>query len=195
LAEPFSRLANLLSRLPGVGRKTAQRLSYFILTSEEAFAAELADAIREARASAKVCSVCFNLSDADPCEICSNPLRDPTAILVVEDAKDLAAIERAKGYRGLYHVLGGAISPMAGVKPQDLRIAELMARIGAEVKEVILATGLSVEGETTASYIARALAPLGVKSTRLARGIPTGAELEYTDAATLNSAIDGRKPL
>ncbi|MCL1803516.1 MAG: recombination mediator RecR [Eubacteriaceae bacterium] len=195
MLDPFARLINELSRLPGIGKKTAQRLAYYMVTSDSTLAYDLSDAIRQAKDSAVPCSVCFNISSTDPCEICSSASRDTSIILVVQDAKDLAAIERARTYNGLYHVLGGAISPLSGIKPENLRVSELVSRLQSGVGEVILATSTSIEGETTAVYLARLIEPLGIKATRLARGLPIGAELEYADPSTLLSAIEGRKPV
>ncbi|MBR4394816.1 MAG: recombination protein RecR [Eubacteriaceae bacterium] len=192
-AAPIQRLITSLSKLPGIGRKTAQRLAYFIIKSDGDYAYELSDAIAEAKKNVKYCSVCGNISDKDPCEYCSSPSRDQSVICVVQDSKDIIAIERTKEFKGLYHVLGGAISPMEGIGPDDLRIPQLMARLNTAVTEVILATNLNVEGETTAMYVARMIKPLGIKTTRIARGIPAGADLEYTDEATLSNALEGRR--
>ncbi len=192
-AQPIQKLISELSRLPGIGRKTAQRLAYFIIKSDDNYAYELSEAISNAKDNVKYCSVCGNITDKDPCEYCSSPTRDRSIICVVQDSRDVIAIERTKEYKGLYHILGGAISPMEGIGPEDLRIAQLMARLDSTVEEVILATNLTVEGETTAMYISRVLKPLGVKTTRIARGIPSGADLEYTDEATLANAIEGRR--
>ncbi|NLW69592.1 MAG: recombination protein RecR [Eubacteriaceae bacterium] len=192
-AQPIQKLISELSRLPGIGRKTAQRLAYFIIKSDDNYAYELSEAISNAKDNVKYCSVCGNITDKDPCEYCSSPTRDRSIICVVQDSRDVIAIERTKEYKGLYHILGGAISPMEGIGPEDLRIAQLMARLDSTVEEVILATNLTVEGETTAMYISRVIKPLGVKTTRIARGIPSGADLEYTDEATLANAIEGRR--
>lgn len=193
--EPISRLINELSKLPGIGRKTAQRLAYHILTSKEEQAFALAEAIAEAKKQICLCSECCNITDKDPCEICSSPKRDRSMICVVQDAKDVIAIERTNEFNGLYHVLGGAISPMQGVSPEDLHITQLIKRLTPEVREVILATNLNAEGETTAMYLARMIAPLEIKTTRIAKGIPAGADLEYADQATLANALEGRKPI
>ncbi len=193
--EPISRLIAQLSRLPGIGRKSAQRLAYFILTADDSYAFDLSEAISEAKTNVKYCSQCFNLTDSDPCAICASPARDRSVICVVQESKDVLAIERTKQYKGLYHVLGGVISPMDGVGPEELKIKELLARLGGDVREVILATALNVEGETTAMYISRLIKTLGVKTTRIARGIPAGAELEYADEATLVTAIEARREM
>lgn len=194
-SESLQRLISELGRLPGVGRKSAQRLAYFIIKSEDDYAVRLSDAIMNAKDNVKYCSVCYNITDTDPCLYCTDPLRDQSVICVVQDSKDVIAIERTKQYHGLYHVLGGAISPMDGIGPNELKIQELIARLSGEVKEVILATGLSVEGETTAMYIARMVSALGIKATRIARGLPSGADLEYTDEATLANALEGRREI
>ena len=191
-SESIAKLIANLSRLPGIGKKSAQRMAYYIISSEGSYAYDLASSINDAKEHVKYCSVCFNLTDTDPCQICTALNRDKTVICVVQESKDVLAIEATKNYHGLYHVLGGAISPMNGIGPEDLRIRELLSRLNADVHEVILATALNVEGETTAMYLARMIKPLGIKTTRLARGIPTGAELEYTDAATLTTAIEER---
>lgn len=194
-SESLQRLISELSRLPGIGRKTAQRLAYFIIKSEDDYAQRLSDAIKNAKDNIKYCSVCYNITDTDPCQYCSDSSRDQSVICVVQDSKDVIAIERTKQYHGLYHVLGGAISPMDGIGPDDLKIQQLISRLNEEVKEVILATGLSVEGETTAMFIARMVCALGIKATRIARGLPSGADLEYTDEATLANALEGRREI
>lgn len=194
----MKNLVNELSKLPGVGKKTAGRLAYFIVNMPEEDVVSLADSIRNAKRKIRQCSVCFNLTDTDPCEICSNPKRDRSKILVVSEPKDLIAIEKTREYRGLYHVLGGVISPMEGIMPEDIRIKELVSRIGTddEIKEVILATSFSIEGETTAMTIRKWLTPFeNLKVTRIAKGLPQGADLEYTDSATLAGAISGRNEL
>ncbi|MFA0814933.1 MAG: recombination mediator RecR [Anaerofustis sp.] len=194
-SEPISKLIAELSKLPGIGRKTAQRLAYHIISldSEDAYA--LANAVIQAKQQVKYCSVCHNLTDSDPCALCANPARDHSLICVVQDSKDVIAIERTKEFKGVYHVLGGAISPMEGIGPEDLSIRELMSRLNETVSEVILATNLNIEGETTAMYLARLIKPFNIKVTRIAKGIPAGADLEYADEATLANAIEGRKIL
>lgn len=194
-SESLQRLISELSRLPGIGRKSAQRLAYFIIKSEDDYALRLSEAIMNAKVNVKYCSVCYNITDTDPCLYCTDPSRDQSVICVVQDSKDVIAIERTKQYHGLYHVLGGAISPMDGIGPDELKIQELISRLNQDVKEVILATGLSVEGETTAMYIARMVSALGIKATRIARGLPSGADLEYTDEATLANALEGRREI
>lgn len=191
-ARPIARLIEELSRLPGVGPKTAQRLAFYILSTERAEAISLANAIVEARERLKYCSTCFNLTDDDPCRICASPRRDRSLICVVEEPPDVPAVERTREFRGLYHVLHGAISPMEGIGPDQLRIKELIQRIDDEVHEVIVATNPNVEGEATAAYLARLLKPLGVRVTRMAHGVPVGGDLEYIDELTLSRALEGR---
>ena len=193
--EPIAKLINELSRLPGIGRKTAQRLAYYLLMTSDNSAYELSEAIKYAKDNIKICSVCSNITDKDPCDICDNQKRDHGIICVVTDAKDVIAVERTKEFNGVYHVIGGSISPMHGISPENLHIEQLISRLTPDVREVILATNLSVEGETTAMYIARLITPLGIKITRIAKGIPAGADLEYADEATLANAIEGRKQI
>ncbi len=196
LPEALARLVEQLSRLPTVGPKTAQRLALHILKMGEQEVRELAEAILEAKAKVRPCSVCFFLTDADPCAICTSPTRDPSVLCVVEDSRDVLAIERAREFRGRYHVLQGAISPLDGVGPDDLRIRELLHRLrSGEVREVILATNPRVEGDATALYLARLIRPLGIKVTRLAHGLPVGGDLEYADEVTLAKALEGRREL
>lgn len=190
---PIARLIEELNRLPGVGPKTAQRLAFFLLRQPREEVYRLADAIREARDRVVLCSVCCNLTDVDPCPICTASDRDRSVICVVEDPRDVAAMERTHHYRGLYHVLQGAISPLDGVGPEDLHIAELLRRLDGGVREVILATNPDVEGEATALYLVRLLKPLGVKVSRLAHGLPVGTDLEYADELTLARALEGRR--
>lgn len=194
-SESMQKLISELARLPGIGRKSAARLAYYIIKCEDDYPYRLAGAITNAKDSLRYCSVCGNITDTDPCVCCSDTSRDRSVICVVQDSRDVIAIERTKQYRGMYHVLGGALSPMDGVGPEELKIPELVRRLTGEVQEVILATSLSVEGETTAMYIARILSPLGVKVTRIARGLPSGADLEYTDEATLANALEGRREI
>ncbi|MBI4277279.1 MAG: recombination protein RecR [Armatimonadetes bacterium] len=195
-AGPLARLIEELSRLPTIGPKTAQRLAFHILRLPQEDVARLAQALVDARARIRQCSVCFHLTDQDPCAICSAPARDQSVICVVEDPRDVVAMERMREYRGLYHVLHGAISPLDGVGPDDLRIKELLARLGSgEVKEIIVATNPRVEGEATAIYLARVIKPLGVKVTRIAHGLPVGGDLEYADEVTLAKALEGRREL
>ena len=194
--EPIEKLTTQLSRLPGIGRKTAQRLAYHILSIPEEQAKELADAIIDARENVCNCPVCGTYTDIIPCRICSDDKRDSSVICVVCDPRDVAAMEKVREFHGKYHVLHGVLSPMEGIGPNDIRIRELVERVsGGNVKEVILATNPDVEGEATASYIARLLKPLGVTCTRIAHGIPIGGNLEYTDEVTLAKALEGRRQL
>ena len=196
-ARPLAALIRELSKLPGIGGKTAQRLAFHILSLDDKEANALAESITRAKAEMKYCSVCGNLTDKDPCEICSDPSRDHTTICVVEQVKDVAAMERMKEYRGVYHVLHGAISPMDGIGPEDINLKQLIVRLqqNDDVKEVILATNPTIEGEATAMYTARLIKPAGIKCTRIAHGIPVGGDLEYTDEVTLSKAIEGRNEL
>ncbi|MDQ7829291.1 MAG: recombination mediator RecR [Armatimonadota bacterium] len=195
-APPLARLVDALGTLPTIGPKTAQRLAYHILRLPPEQAEALAQAILEARARTRYCSVCWNLTDEDPCAICRNPQRTASVICVVEDPRDVVALERTREFKGRYHVLHGAISPLDGVGPDDLRIAELLERVRTgEVDEVIVATNPQVEGEATAIYLARLLKPLGVRVTRIAHGLPVGADLEYADEVTLARALEGRREL
>ena len=194
--DPVNNLIEELRRLPGVGGKLAQRLAFHIIDMPEEKVYRLSDAIRSAKDNVKYCSVCCNLSDSDPCPVCSNVKRDREVIMVVEDPRDMVAYEKTNEFRGLYHVLHGAISPMTGVGPSDLKIKELLSRLGdGTVKEVILATNPNVEGEATAMYISKLIKPLGVKVTRIANGVPVGGDLEYVDEVTLSRALEGRREL
>jgi len=195
-APPLARLIEELSKLPTVGPKTAQRLAFYMLSMPVADAEALASAILEAKSRIRNCSICGNLTEADPCVICTNPQRDQTEICVVEDPRDIAAMERTREFSGVYHVLQGAISPLDGIGPDDLRIAELLQRVGAgDVREVIVATNPRVEGEATALYLSKVLKPLGVRVTRIAHGLPVGGDLEYADEVTLARALEGRREL
>jgi recombination protein RecR len=193
--QPMARLIDEFSKLPGVGAKTAQRLAFYVLNMEFNDAKRLSEAIVEAKINIKYCSSCGNLTDTDPCMICGNTSRDRDTICVVQDPRDVIAMEKTREFRGLYHVLHGAISPLGGVGPDDIRIKELLSRMTPEVKEVILATNPNVEGEATAMYISRILKPLGVKVTRIAHGIPVGGDLEYADEVTLSKALEGRREI
>lgn len=185
-----------LSRLPGIGGKTAQRLAFHILSMDEKEALALAESITEAKKNMKYCSVCGNLTDTDPCAICSDPSRDRSVICVVETPRDVAAMERIKEYGGLYHVLHGAISPMEGIGPEDINLKQLIVRLQQEdVHEIILATNPNIEGEATAMYIARLVKPSGIKVSRIAHGVPVGGDLEYADEITLLKAMEGRREL
>lgn len=191
--EPIGRLINQFSRLPGVGKKTAQRYAYRIINMSEEEANEFASAILSAKKQVKYCKVCGNFSVSETCDVCRT--RDNSVICVVKEPKDVIALEKLHEYKGVYHVLHGVISPMDGVGPNDIRIKELLSRLNAGVKEVIMATNPDVEGEATAMYIAKLIKPLGIKVTRLAHGIPIGSELEYTDDVTLSRAMTDRKEL
>jgi len=193
---PVQRLIDELARLPGIGQKSAQRLAFHILNVEEVDATRLADAIVEMRRDVRLCSRCFNVTADEECSICRDLRRDPAMICVVERAQDIPVLENTREFSGRYHVLGGAISPIAGVGPEQLRVAELVNRVEAEsVKEVIVATNPTVEGDTTALYLARLLKPLGVTVTRLASGLPVGGDLDYADEITLGRALVGRQEL
>ncbi len=195
-APPIARLIEELAHLPGVGRKTAQRLAMHIVTGREDLAVSLSEAIIEARNKIKFCSSCFNLTEADPCPICSDHRRDQKMICIVEAPKDVIAMERTREYHGLYHVLHGAISPMDGIGPEDIKLRELIIRLqGTDVEEIILATNPTIEGEATSMYISRLVKPTGIKVTRLAHGIPVGGDLEFADEVTLTKALEGRNEL
>ena len=195
-AAPLSKLIEQFERLPGIGRKTAQRLAFFVLSQSDAQAEEFSDAIRNAKKSMHTCRICQNLTDGEICPICSSPSRNHSVICVVENPRDVVAFERTQEYDGLYHVLHGVISPMDGVGPDSLKIKELLKRLNDEpVNEVIMATNPDVEGEATAMYISRLLKPLGVKVTRIAYGIPVGGDLEYADEVTLSRALEGRSEI
>ena len=195
--QPIAQLIEAFAKLPGIGRKSAQRLAFYIINQSEAEAVDFAEAIITAKKKISYCTKCFHLTDVDPCYICSNPKRDQTIICVVEDPRDLLAIERTKEYHGLYHVLHGAISPMDGVGPEDIKIRELVIRLQTEdqVEEIIMATNPTIEGEATAMYLSKLLKGTGIKMSRLAHGIPVGGELEYADEMTLMKAMEGRREL
>lgn len=195
-AAPIARLLEELERLPGIGPKSAQRLAYHILRGDAESAARLADAIVEVKQSIRFCTRCFNFAEAELCEICADPQRDSSAICVVEEPRDVVAIERTGEFRGTYHVLQGAISPIDGIGPEQLRVRELVDRVsGGELTEAILATNPNVEGETTALYVARLLKPLGIRVTRIASGLPVGGDLEYADEVTLGRALEARREM
>ncbi|MDO8673905.1 MAG: recombination mediator RecR [Dehalococcoidia bacterium] len=195
-AEPVTRLIEEFNKLPGIGPKTAQRLTYFLLRMPEPSARALAAAIIEVKEKIVFCSVCFNITELDPCLICAASGRDTSKICVVEEPLDILALERTREYKGVYHVLHGAISPMEGIGPDDLKVRELLDRLrGDSVREVILATNPNLEGEATAMYVHRLVIPLGVKVTRLARGLPVGGDLEYADEITLSRALQGRQEM
>lgn len=194
--KPLSRLINELSKLPGIGGKTAQRLAFHILSLNDEEAEALARSITDAKKTMKYCSVCGNLTDEDPCSICRDKSRRQDVICVVESPRDVMAMERIKEFEGLYHVLHGAISPMDGVGPEDINLKQLIVRLqNSEVKEIILATNPNIEGEATAMYIARLIKPSGIKVSRIANGIPVGGDLEYADEVTLLKAVEGRREL
>jgi recombination protein RecR len=193
---PVQDLIDELGRLPGVGPKSAQRIAFHLLKVEPADAERLARAIHEVKAKVHFCRICFNVAEGELCRICRDPRRDPSLICVVEEPRDLVAIERTQEFKGRYHVLGGAISPIEGIGPDDLRIRELLRRLESEgVGEVILATNPNIEGEATAMYLARLLTPLGVRVTRIASGLPVGGDLEYADEITLGRAFAGRRDM
>jgi len=194
--KPVMRLIEEFSRLPGIGPKTASRLTYFLLRAPVEQVQSLAEAIRQVKERTVLCSVCFNIAESSPCAICSSPDRDQTQICVVEEPLDVLAIERTRQYQGLYHVLHGAISPVEGIGPEELKIRELVQRVrNGVVREVLLATNPNLEGEATAMYIARQILPLGIRVTRLARGLPIGGDLEYADEVTLAQALEGRREM
>ena len=192
--KPLGKLINELSKLPGIGGKTAQRLAFHILSLDDKEAGALAQAITEAKQTMKYCSVCGNLTDRDPCGICTDQNRRQDVICVVENPRDVMAMERIKEFDGLYHVLHGAISPMDGIGPEDINLKQLIVRLqNSRVKELILATNPNIEGEATAMYIARLIKPSGIKVSRIANGIPVGGDLEYADEVTLLKAMEGRR--
>lgn len=195
-APSIARLLEELERLPGIGPKSAQRVAYHILRTDTESARRLADAIIEVKETVRFCSRCFNLSEGELCAICSDPQRDVSAICVVEEPRDVVAIERTGEFRGSYHVLQGAISPMDGIGPEQLRVRELIERIGeGGVAEVVVATNPNIEGETTAVYLAKLIKPLGVRVTRIASGLPVGGDLEFADEVTLGRALEARREM
>lgn len=195
-APPVARLIEEFEKLPGIGHKTAQRLAFHVLNLPMEKTESLAAAIRDARLKTRYCSICSNLTEEDPCSICSNVKRDRSTICVVEDPRDVVALERIREFKGIYHVLHGVISPMEGIGPEDIKIKELLNRIReGEIHEVILATDPDVEGEATAMYISKLLKPVGIRTTRIAHGIPVGGDLEYADEVTLAKAMEGRREI
>ena len=189
-------LIDELGRLPGIGPKSAQRIAFHIIQSERVDISRLADVLRTVKEKVKFCTECGNISEEELCRICRDPRRDPTLICVVEESKDVIAIEKTREFRGKYHVLGGAISPIDGIGPENLRIRELMVRLAAtEIQEIIIATDPNLEGEATATYLSRLLKPLGMKVSRLASGLPVGGDLEYADEVTLGRAFEGRRTI
>ena len=195
-ASSIQKLLDELERLPGIGPKSAQRIAYWILNADVATALRLSEAIAEVKQQVRFCSRCYNYAQDDLCDICKSPRRDTGIICVVSEPRDIPPIERTAVFQGLYHVLGGALSPLEGIGPEDLRIRQLMARLGSEeVREVVIATNPNVEGETTATYLARLIKPLGIPVTRPASGLPVGGDLEFADEVTLGRALEGRRPL
>ena len=193
LPDPLVRLIEELQNLPGIGPKGAQRLAFHLLKTPREQTDRLADAVRDVKEHVTYCSVCSNITDADPCAFCCSDTRDPTVICVVEEPQNVSAVERTREFKGVYHVLMGALSPLQGIGPDDLKIKSLLARVTNGVAEVILATNPNVEGEATAIYLARLLKPLGVKVTRIAMGVPVGSDLEYADEVTMHKALEGRR--
>jgi len=195
-APPIARLLEELERLPGIGPKSAQRLAYHILRGDAESAARLAEAIVEVKRSIRFCERCFNFAEGELCDICADPTRDPAMLCVVEEPRDVVAVERTGEFRGTYHVLQGAISPIDGIGPDQLRVRELVDRVGrGGIIEAIIATDPDIEGETTALYLARLLKPLGVRVTRIASGLPVGGDLEYADEVTLGKALEARREM
>jgi recombination protein RecR len=195
-AAPIAKLIDELSKLPGVGNKTAQRLAFHILNMSQEDVEQLSSSITSAKKNVRYCQVCCNITDADTCSICSSPKRDGSLICVVEDPKDVVAMEKTREYKGLYHVLNGAISPMEGIGPEEIKIKELLRRVADnDISEIILATNPNIEGEATAMYISRLLKPTGIKVTRIAHGVPVGGDLEYADEVTLMKALEGRREI
>jgi len=189
----LEKLVERFSKFPGIGKKTAQRMAFFVLKGRKEEAEALAQAILDVKKRVRYCSVCFNITEEDPCGICEDEKRDRSMICVVEEANDVMALEKTNQYRGLYHVLGGVLSPLDGIGPDELKVKELLARLkGKQVKEVIIATNASTEGEATALYLSKLIKPLGIKVTRIARGLPAGGDLEYADQTTLANALEGR---
>lgn len=194
--EPIAKLIESFSRLPGIGPKTAARLAFHVLRMKEEDTIDFAKALVSVKRNLTYCSICCNITDTDPCRICSDKTRDPSVICVVQEPKDLVAMERTREFGGYYHVLHGAISPMEGVGPDDIRIKELVQRLSDErVQELILATNANIEGEATAMYLSRLVKPFGIKVTRIAHGLPVGGDLEYADEVTLSKALEGRREL
>lgn len=195
-SETITKLINQFERLPGIGHKTAVRLAFFVLESPKNFSEEMANALIEAKEKIKFCSICYNITESDPCEICASNKRDDSIICVVENVKDVVAMEKTHEYKGKYHVLHGSISPMNNITAGDIKVKELLERLKDDkIKEVILATNPTVEGEATAMYISRLIKPLGITVTRIGHGIPVGGDLEYTDEITLIKALEGRRQM
>jgi len=195
-AEPIARLIEELNKLPGIGPKSAQRMTYYLLRAPANEVGELADAIRNLKEKLVLCSICLNITDSDPCNICRDEERDHSKICIVEEPIDILPLERTKKYKGLYHVLHGVIAPTDGIGPDELKVKELLSRLSdGLVTEVVLATNPNLEGEATAMYLQRLIAPLGIRVTRLARGLPYGGDLEYADDVTLSRALEGRQEM
>jgi recombination protein RecR len=195
-AEPVTALINELKKLPGIGPKSAQRLAFYLLKISEEEAGKLSKAIKNVKETVHFCQICFNITDKDVCDYCRDPRRDDSIICVVEESRDVVAIEKTREFRGRYHVLQGAISPLEGIGPDDIRIKELLKRLNeGKIKEVVVATNPNVEGEATSMYIARLIKPLGIKATRIASGLPVGGDLEYADEVTLGRALEGRREI
>ncbi|MET4563322.1 recombination mediator RecR [Lysinibacillus parviboronicapiens] len=194
--EPISKLIDSFMKLPGIGPKTAARLAFFVLTMKEEDVLAFSKALIDAKRNLSYCSVCGNITDVDPCHICTDKQRDASVICVVQDTKDVIAMEKMRDYNGMYHVLQGAISPMDGIGPEDINVASLLVRLQDEtVQELILATNSTIEGEATAMYISRLVKPSGIRTTRIAHGLPVGGDLEYADEVTLSKAMEGRREL
>lgn len=195
-AKPLAKLVGELEKLPGIGPKSAQRLAFHILRSPEEEVKRLSEALTDVKSQIKLCSVCFNFTDKDVCDICRDPKRDPSLLCVVAEPRDLVAMEKTNEFKGLYHVLGGVISPMDGIGPEMLKIRELTSRLGKdEIKEIILATNPTIEGDTTAMYLAGLIKPFGIRVTRIAHGMPVGGDLDYADQATLIQALEWRREM
>lgn len=196
MVKTLDRLINELVKLPGIGSKTAQRITFFLLKTNSEFAENLAKAIADAKHNLHFCSVCFNLTEDDRCDVCKDSNRDRALLCVVEDASDIMAIERSRQYNGLYHVLGGVLSPLDHIGPDELKIRELLSRLNQEkITEVVIATNPTTEGEATAFYLAKLIKPLGIKVTRIARGLPIGSDLDLADDVTVSKAIEGRREI
>ena len=193
MIDSLEKLIEQFSKFPGIGKKTAQRMAFFVLKERKEEAEALAQAVLDVKSKVGYCSICFNITEADPCSICRDERRDRTTICVVEEANDVVALDRTNQYKGLFHVLGGVLAPLDGVGPDDLKIKELLSRLkDKEIKEVIIATNPNTEGEATAIYLSKLISPLGIRVTRIARGLPAGGDLEYADQITLSNALEGR---
>ena len=193
MVDSLEKLIEEFSNFPGIGKKTAQRMAFFVLKQRKEESEALAQAILDVKSRVRYCTICFNITEDDPCAICQDVKKDRSTICVVEEANDVVALERTNQYKGLYHVLGGVLSPLDGIGPEDLKVKELLSRLkDKQIKEVILATNPSTEGEATAIYLSKLIKPLGMKVTRIARGLPAGGELEYADQTTLANALEGR---